>query len=229
MTGEKLLVVIHHSYIPHVDCGAGEEAEAAAVRSMDRYHREQGWGGIGYNWLGFQSGNVYEGRGWGRTGAHTVGRNSSSYGVCLVIDGTEHAPTRALIESVEAVIRLGVDEGFISAAHVRKPHDAFQNKDCPGRLVKASGLLTVNRPLPDVSGEEAIRPRPTLRLGKGGREGPADIVEAVRELQRLLGLEPRHRTGYFGPITDTAVRAFQDDEDLLVDGVVGPKTWAALY
>lgn len=34
--------------------------------------------------------------------------------------------------------------------------------------------------------------------------------------------------GRFGLMTDKAVRQFQRDEDLTVDGIVGPATWAAL-
>lgn len=34
--------------------------------------------------------------------------------------------------------------------------------------------------------------------------------------------------GVFGPKTDEAVRAFQEEHDLEVDGIVGPVTWAAL-
>jgi len=34
--------------------------------------------------------------------------------------------------------------------------------------------------------------------------------------------------GDFGPVTNGAVRDFQRKNDLTVDGVVGPKTWAAL-
>jgi peptidoglycan hydrolase-like protein with peptidoglycan-binding domain len=34
--------------------------------------------------------------------------------------------------------------------------------------------------------------------------------------------------GIFGPITEAAVRAFQRDHGLVPDGIVGPQTWAAL-
>jgi peptidoglycan hydrolase-like protein with peptidoglycan-binding domain len=34
--------------------------------------------------------------------------------------------------------------------------------------------------------------------------------------------------GIFGPITDSAVKGLQRTEKLVVDGIVGPATWAAL-
>ncbi|MFJ5774454.1 peptidoglycan-binding protein, partial [Streptomyces sp. NPDC093094] len=56
---------------------------------------------------------------------------------------------------------------------------------------------------------------------------------AVRELQQLLNMrlphmEPLVVDGDFGPVTDTHVREFQHRAGIVVDGIVGPQTWAAL-
>ena len=64
---------------------------------------------------------------------------------------------------------------------------------------------------------------PTLDNGSKG--------VAVRGLQRMLitrGYEPGEIDGRFGPRTDAAVRAFQSDHGLDVDGIVGPRTWDSL-
>ena len=65
--------------------------------------------------------------------------------------------------------------------------------------------------------------QPTLKEGARGA--------AVVELQRKLaahGFSPGAADGIFGPGTETAVKSFQQAKGLGVDGVAGPKTWAAL-
>ena len=56
--------------------------------------------------------------------------------------------------------------------------------------------------------------------------------EAVRDLQRrlaALGLDTSpDEPGEFGLATEGAVRAFQQQRGLVVDGLCGPQTWAAL-
>lgn len=47
----------------------------------------------------------------------------------------------------------------------------------------------------------------------------------VRILQKILNLEA---DGKFGPATETAVKNFQKNQSLYVDGIAGPKTWAKL-
>ena len=68
-------------------------------------------------------------------------------------------------------------------------------------------------------------PPPLLRLGAEGWQ--------VTRLQRLLRTqgclpEPARIDGDFGEITEAAVKAFQELNDLEPDGIVGPVTWAAL-
>lgn len=69
---------------------------------------------------------------------------------------------------------------------------------------------------------DSISPWPFVR--KGNRDHP------VQTLQYLLRARNHVVTvdGIFGTATDAAVRAFQQEKKLTADGVVGPKTWAAL-
>jgi N-acetylmuramoyl-L-alanine amidase len=63
-------------------------------------------------------------------------------------------------------------------------------------------------------------------LRRGGRG------EAVRDLQaRLAGAGHQisaDESGEFGAATEHAVRAFQEERGLRVDGIVGPETWSSL-
>jgi peptidoglycan hydrolase-like protein with peptidoglycan-binding domain len=69
---------------------------------------------------------------------------------------------------------------------------------------------------------DPIQPWPLVQQGSQGHP--------VKTLQYLLDGHghPVSVDGIFGPKTDAAVRAFQQDKHLTVDGVVGPKTWSAL-
>ena len=59
-----------------------------------------------------------------------------------------------------------------------------------------------------------------------GDAGP-DVAE-VQCLLRRAGVSPGGIDGMFGPLTQGAVKAFQRQARLDVDGVVGPHTWKAL-
>ena len=57
-----------------------------------------------------------------------------------------------------------------------------------------------------------------------------DQQHPVKTLQHLLRGRGHNLTvdGVFGPSTDAAVRAFQQQKGLAVDGIAGPNTWSAL-
>ena len=66
---------------------------------------------------------------------------------------------------------------------------------------------------------------PTLKKGNKG-----DWVAVLQQKLMLLGYELPHYgvDGDFGAETEKAVKQFQKDRGLNPDGIVGPKTWAAL-
>jgi len=79
-----------------------------------------------------------------------------------------------------------------------------------------------NQSQPLNAGATANPSLPNLRFGDSG--------DAVRVLQRLL-LNNRYSVkvdGVFGALTETAVKAFQSQQNINPDGVVGPRTWHEL-
>ncbi len=69
---------------------------------------------------------------------------------------------------------------------------------------------------------DPIAPFPLVRRG--------DRVFPVRALQRLLCARNHDVAvdGIFGPRTESAVKAFQQEKGLANDGIVGPATWSRL-
>ncbi len=56
----------------------------------------------------------------------------------------------------------------------------------------------------------------------------ADVTAVQTELKDK-GYDPGGVDGFYGPKTEAAVKAFQKARGLEVDGIVGPKTWEALF
>lgn len=90
----------------------------------------------------------------------------------------------------------------------------------------------------DVSGMPVPGMLPFIRMGDSG-----PTVEAIQYLLRQNGANGGENDngsndnddgriqvdGDFGGQTDGAVRSFQRDKGLTVDGIVGPETWGALF
>ncbi|OKH52827.1 hypothetical protein NIES2101_13285 [Calothrix sp. HK-06] len=64
----------------------------------------------------------------------------------------------------------------------------------------------------------------TLKLGDIG-----DDVQHLQQDLNLLKYGPLTVDGDFGAKTETAVKHFQSNNKLTVDGIVGPQTWQVLH
>lgn len=91
------------------------------------------WSDIGYNWVIEKTGKKCKGRDENLSGAHTIGHNSNSVGICLSgnFDATMPTPeqVQSMCELIEDIIKrypnITPDQIF--------PHRKFANKTCYGK------------------------------------------------------------------------------------------------
>lgn len=158
---------------------------------------------------------------------------SSNHGLGLAVDFAEERDGDPGVESVstrfvEWLCANAARFGY-SAEHQSEPwHWRYVAGDRVPAEVEAfhAGSTHVAGPAPVTPPPPPPAPAastlPVLGLNARG--------DAVKELQRRLTAAgfPIAADGWFGPVTDKVVRAFQRSRKLLADGVVGPVTWRAL-
>jgi N-acetyl-anhydromuramyl-L-alanine amidase AmpD len=83
--------------------------------------------------------------------------------------------------------------------------------------LQVAAIMAGTAPLPYVIPAIDAGGRKTLRRGARGNE--------VKQVQTKVGVVA---SGTFDAGTEAAVRSFQRDHELVPDGIVGPRTWAAL-
>ncbi|CAK9812964.1 Peptidoglycan-recognition protein SC2 [Anthophora plagiata] len=123
-------VIIHHSA---TDGCTTQAICQARVRSFQNYHMDQKhWDDIGYQFLVGEDGNIYEGRGWGKHGSHSIPYNSKSIGICMIGSFVGHAPNAAAIKAVQDLISYGVAIGKIDENYTLLGHRQTTQTSCPG-------------------------------------------------------------------------------------------------
>lgn len=126
-------VIIHHTYIPDV-CNTTEQC-IKSMQSMQRFHQvERKWDDIGYNFAVGGDGNIYEGRGWDRIGAHARSWNNKSIGIVLIGDYTDKNPSSIMQKRAHEIIAFGVSNDYIDKGYTLYGHRQVGNTECPGNM-----------------------------------------------------------------------------------------------
>ncbi|KAI4481861.1 hypothetical protein M0804_009382 [Polistes exclamans] len=144
-------VVIHHGGIRHY-C-YDRESCSKIVRSYQDLHIDvRGWFDIGYNFVIGEDGNIYEGRGWNKVGAHAPGYNFQSIGICVIGDFSDFLPNAAALRALNSLISCGVSLGKIKLDYNVIGHRQARDTICPGdtfyKYVMALPHWT-SHPIPD--------------------------------------------------------------------------------
>lgn len=129
--GEVKGLVIHWSAYP---IAVGNQAEMDQAKTIQRLHQEdRGWNDVAYNFLVGDTGQIYEGRGFGNRSAAQGGNsreeinyNNKHYvAVCWL--GGSKATDKPSDKAIESVKWLHEQVGG-----ELRPHSSFKQTSCPG-------------------------------------------------------------------------------------------------
>ena len=117
-----------------VHCSATREGQEISVDTIRQWHIRRGWSDIGYHFVIYLDGSVHEGRPLERIGAHTIGHNRNSIGVCYT-GGMNKEYTKAKDTRTTAQ-KESLKKLLMSYKNKYKDikiygHSDFANKACP--------------------------------------------------------------------------------------------------
>lgn len=125
-------IIVHHT--SGTDANPLADTSNHTAKDVDTWHKAKGWDGIGYNWFIEKDGKVVAGRSEDKTGAHTIGHNNDSIGICLAGNFDATLPTEAQVTALKQLLQSKMIEYKIPKENIF-PHRKFANKTCYGKLL----------------------------------------------------------------------------------------------
>jgi len=117
-----------------VHCSATPEGKDFTVDDITRWHKARGFKTIGYHYVIYRDGSIHKGRPVSEEGAHCVGHNKNSIGVCyiggLAADGKTPKDTRTDAQKTSLHNLLAQLKKSYPGVAIRGHRD-FAAKACP--------------------------------------------------------------------------------------------------
>lgn len=119
-------------------CSATKEGQKFTVKDIDAWHKQRGFKGVGYHYVILLDGTVEPGRPESEVGAHTLGQNANSIGICYIggLDANAKPKDTRTDAQIEALIKLVKELKAKYPGATVHGHNEFANKACPSFNVK---------------------------------------------------------------------------------------------
>jgi len=116
-----------------IHCSATKEGNNVNASTIDQWHRDRGWRGIGYHYVVMLDGTIEYGRSIYETGAHVKNHNQGSIGVCYIggLNNEMKAEDTRTSEQKESLLLLLKTLKKMHPDATIHGHNEFSAKACP--------------------------------------------------------------------------------------------------
>jgi GH24 family phage-related lysozyme (muramidase) len=232
-------VVIHNTDAPYIKPPV---LPSQRVRNISEHYKNMGWS-AGPDFFVFHDGRVYLGSPMGKS-VGCKGWNGNSFhleaeGKYTKASGHDpHSGHGKAAWDTMAWVTAELLEWMnwdATPERIKLHKEGATTHDCPGALITKAWLIpkVKDAMATDFRPENVDKPAPKPTVPNPGRAVLKKGMTGgdVPVLQRWLKTKGYYTSlvdGDFGPKTHEAVKAAQKALGLVVDGIVGPKTWAAM-
>lgn len=133
MPNKPEYIIIHHTGGTNANPKADTSHHTASI--IKAGHLANGWKDIGYNYVITKNGVVEKGRAENQEGAHTIGYNSKSIGICISGNFDVTYPTVEQENALKELLGALQTKYKIPIENI-VPHRKFARKTCYGSLLK---------------------------------------------------------------------------------------------
>lgn len=183
-------ILLHHA-----------EAVSCTVEDINRWHKANGWAGIGYHYFVRKDGSIYKGRPDDAQGAHCPGHNATSIGICAegsyIKEQMPEAQKKAIVELIKYL------KGRYPAIKSIKRHKDCYATNCPGQNYPFDEIVSLSNN-DEVVKEETVVNKPVASAPSKPQTNTTGKSEWIARLQaecNKQGFSNQKVDGYAGPNT----------------------------